>query len=92
MRKYLASAVVVALALFPPVVHASVLSDASLIPDGEYQVVVEKVIDSKHLLVKMENGLEARIPAAGTVTFSAANAGVARVFIYKGTIITYRRG
>lgn len=35
--------------------------DPSLIPDGTYTATVEKVVDSKHILVKLDNGMEAQL-------------------------------
>lgn len=42
----------------PSVASAGTI-DPSLIPDGTYNATVEKVVDDKHVMVKMENGVEA---------------------------------
>ena len=55
---------------------------ATLLPDGLYTVVVERVADGEHMTVRMETGLEVDLKAAShTVTFSPATAN-ARVSIY----------
>ena len=70
---------------------ATSLVDPSLIPDGDYVVTVERVIDAKHIVVKMDNGIEAQIPAAATVSFDAgSHMKHAKIFVYKGVVITYK--
>ena len=49
--------------LAPAAALAANAIDASLIPDGTYTVKVEKVVDSKHVLVTMDNGAETTLPA-----------------------------
>jgi hypothetical protein len=67
------------------------LVDAALIPDGDYVVTVERVVDAKHILVKMDNGIESQIPAAATVTFdTGSRIQRAKIFVYKGLVITYK--
>ncbi|HZT12889.1 MAG TPA: hypothetical protein VFA29_08800, partial [Candidatus Baltobacteraceae bacterium] len=44
-----------------------------LIPDGTYTATVEKMIDNKHLLVKMNNGMET------TLTTDRANVDFGKV-------------
>ena len=48
------SVAVLALALLAPATAMAATIDASLIPDGTYTVKVERVIDSKHMLVTMD--------------------------------------
>jgi hypothetical protein len=44
---------------------------ASQIPDGTYTVKVEKIVDSKHILVALDNGNETTLGAGrDTVDFS----------------------
>jgi hypothetical protein len=83
-----------ALAAFvAPVAVQAALVDPALIPDGEYKVLVEKVVDSKHLIVKMDNGIESQVPASKTLTFDGAAASkTAHLFIYKGVVITFKTG
>ncbi len=47
--------------------------DASLIPDGTYSAKVEKVVDGKHITVKMDNGVET------TVTTNRSNVDFSKV-------------
>lgn len=69
------------------------LVDPALIPDGDYAVTVEKVVDAKHLVVKMENGIEARLPATGSMSFDPnSKVTKAHIFVYKGVIITFKAG
>ncbi len=68
------------------------LVDPSLIPDGDYVVTVEKIVDSKHVIVKMENGVESNLPAAKSMTFDTNfKASKAKIFVYKGTVITFAK-
>ena len=68
------------------------LVDPSLIPDGDYTVTVEKVVDAKHVIVNMENGVESNLPAAKSMTFDPNfKAGKAKIFVYKGTVITFSK-
>lgn len=70
---------------------AASMVDPSLIPDGDYVVTVERIIDSKHIVVKMDNGIESQIPAAATVSFDAgSHMKHAKIFVYKGVVITYK--
>lgn len=70
---------------------AGSLVDPSLIPDGDYAVVVERVVDAKHIVVKMDNGIESQIPAAATVTFDTGiRMKHAKIFVYKGVVITFK--
>ena len=69
MRQVLASALFVTVSLVPSFAYAAEV-DATLVPDGTYVVKVEKVQDSKHALVMMQNGIETTLVAAGSVDFS----------------------
>ncbi len=67
------------------------LISPSLIPDGDYEVVVEKIVDAKHVIVKMDNGIESEISATGTLSFDpSSHIKHAKIFVYKGLIITYK--
>lgn len=89
MRK---AALVVAFLIFALPVHAlAALVDPSLIPDGDYTVVVEKIVDAKHIIVKMDNGVESQLPAAKSMSFDpTAHVSKAKIFVYKGVVITYK--
>lgn len=54
-------ALLVSLAAAPQAAHADM--DASLIPDGTYTVKAEKVIDSQHMQIMMENGVKTTVAA-----------------------------
>jgi ATP-dependent 26S proteasome regulatory subunit len=69
VRNPLAIAALVS-ALLAPVAALANTVDATLIPDGTYIVKVEKVADSRHILVKMDNGIETTLSAKGSVDFS----------------------
>lgn len=67
------------------------LVNPSLIPDGDYVVTIERIVDSKHIIVRMDNGIESQIPAAATVSFDAgSHMKHAKIFVYKGLVITYK--
>lgn len=67
--------------------------DPSLIPDGDYEVTVEKIVDAKHIVVKMDNGVESQLPAAKSMSFDpSAHVSKAKIFVYKGVVITYKPG
>ncbi|HTU69802.1 MAG TPA: hypothetical protein VMF11_05730 [Candidatus Baltobacteraceae bacterium] len=69
MRLTLASLVFTVLALFPSLASAALI-DPTLVPDGTYVVKVEKVEDTQHLIVLMQNGVETTLVAQGSVDFS----------------------
>lgn len=60
MRKTLTIISMLAALAAPAAVLAATV-DPSLIPDGTYKGQVEKVVDNKHILVKLENGMEAQL-------------------------------
>ena len=68
VRTIIATALVALVSLVPSLASAAVV-DASLIPDGNYTVKVEKVQDGQHMLVMMQNGVETVLVAQG-VDFS----------------------
>ena len=54
-----------------PLAAAAATVSPSSIPDGTYTVTVEKVVDAKHVQVKMDNGSDTTLPAGkATVDFS----------------------
>ena len=66
--------------------------DPSLIPDGDYMVSVEKIPDAKHIVVRMDNGVESELPAAKSMSFDPKyGSGKAKIFVYKGTVITFSK-
>ena len=58
VRKTVSLLALIAASAMPAAALAGNTVDASLIPDGTYTAVVEKVVDDKHVLVKMNNGME----------------------------------
>jgi len=58
VRKILTLAAILAAVAAPTAAMAATV-DPSLLPDTTYKGVVEKVVDNKHILVKLENGMEA---------------------------------
>jgi len=80
-----------AAALAPAATLAANAIDASLIPDGTYTVKVEKVLDAKHVLVTMDNGAEATLPAGrDTVDFSKVKPDDSiKLSLIKGSVMVY---
>lgn len=88
MKKRILLAALFSFAL-PAFAQASVIS-ASLIPDGTYVVKVEKIADSQHLLVAMNNGMETELVAAGSMTFAKVKVNdTIKVSIVKGKVPVY---
>ncbi len=69
MRKTFAGLALIAAVAAPLCALASTM-EASLVPDGTYTVKVEKVQDSQHMMVRMDNGIETMLSAKGSVTFT----------------------
>jgi type 1 fimbria pilin len=81
-----------AAALFAPAaVLAASTVDASLIPDGTYTVKVERVVDSKHVTVVMDNGTETTLPAGRpTVDFSKVQPNdQLKLSLIKGSVMVF---
>ncbi len=74
-----------------PVVASAATIDASLIPDGTYTVKVQKVIDSKHMQVAMDNGSQTTLQAGRpTVDFSKVKPGdQVKLSLGKGEVLVY---
>lgn len=75
----------------PAVAFAANTVDASLIPDGTYTVKVEKVVDSKHVQVTMDNGTETTLPGGrDSVDFSKVKTGdQLKLSLIKGSVMVY---
>jgi len=75
----------------PAVAAAGATISASLIPDGTYTVTVEKVIDPKHVLVQMSNGVETTLTAGrANVDFSRVKANQhMKLSIAKGDVLVF---
>lgn len=85
------SVAVFVLALLAPVSALAATIDASLIPDGTYTVKVERVIDSKHMLVTMDNGTETTLSAGrDSVDFTKCKQNdQVKLSLIKGTVMVY---
>jgi hypothetical protein len=84
MRQVLATALFATLTVVPSFAYAAM--DSSIIPDGTYVVKVEKVQDSKHALVMMQNGIETVLIAEGSVDFSKITSATIKVSLIKGKV------
>ena len=89
MRKWIATALLVAM---PGIAQAASV-DASLIPDGTYVVHVERVIDAKHMLIKLDNGMETTVTADRTnMSFDVlATNDVVKMSLIKGGVAVYAK-
>ena len=84
MRQVLATALFAVLTVVPSLAYAAM--DASIIPDGTYVVKVEKVEDSKHALVKMDNGIETVLIAEGSADFSKISTPSIKISLIRGKV------
>ena len=77
--------------LAPSAALAGNTIDATLIPDGTYTVKVEKVVDSKHVLVTMDNGAETTLAAGrDSVDFSKVKqSDQIKLSLIKGNVMVY---
>lgn len=85
------SVAVFALALLAPATALAATIEAALIPDGTYTVKVERVIDSKHMLVTMDNGAETTLAAGrDSVDFSKCKQNdQVKLSLIKGSVMVY---
>lgn len=76
--------------LLPATAMANTI-EASLIPDGTYTVKVERVLDSKHVLVTMDNGAQATLSAGrDSVDFSKVKQNdQIKLSLIKGSVMVY---
>ena len=84
--------IALAAALAAPIAALAANSiDASLIPDGTYTVKVEKILDSKHIQVTMDNGAETTLEAGRpTVDFTKVKVGdQVKLSLSKGEVLVY---
>ena len=61
VRKTLPLMALALVSALPMAAVAGTTVSASLIPDGTYTATVEKVVDNKHIVVKMQNGVETNL-------------------------------
>ena len=85
------SSLVVTLCLLGPLAAAASSVSSTGIPDGTYTVKVEKIVDSKHVQVVMDNGSETTLTAGrSTVDFSKIQpSDQIKVSIIQGTVMVY---
>ena len=91
MLRTLAALALAFSALAPVIALAGTTIDATLLPDTTYTVKVEKVIDSKHILVDMDNGTSTTLTAGrATVDFSKVKDGDSlKLSTSKGTVLVF---
>lgn len=91
MRKTLSMLALLAATAAPAAALAGNTVDPSLIPDGTYTATVEKVVDGKHMLVKMNNGMETTLTTdRSNVDFSKAKANDnIKLSLIKGLVAVY---
>ena len=84
-------ALIIAALAFPAMALAAATIDSSLIPDGTYTVKVEKLVDSKHIQVTMDNGAETTLAAGrDTVDFGKVKPGDSvKLSLIKGAVMVY---
>lgn len=82
---------VVILGLLEPLCARAATVSPSAVPDGTYTVKVEQIVDSKHVLVLMDNGSETTLPAGrATVDFSKVKpSDQLKVSVINGTVMVY---
>ncbi len=85
------SLIAVTLGLLGPVCVRAATVSSTAIPDGTYTVKVEKIVDSKHVQVVMDNGSETTLTAGrSTVDFSKVQpADQIKVSLIQGTVMVY---
>jgi hypothetical protein len=91
VRKLLPLFAFIAATAAPAFATAGNTVDASLIPDGTYTATVEKVVDNKHMLVKMDNGMEAQLTTSrSNVDFSKVHPNdQIKMSLIKGEVAVY---
>jgi len=85
------SVVVLLLILLAPGAAFAATVDASLIPDGTYTVKVDRVIDSKHIQVTMDNGTQTTLSAGrDSVDFSKIKQNdQVKMSLIKGSVMVF---
>lgn len=93
VRKLLPLLALTAALAAPAAALAGNTVDPSLIPDGTYTATVEKVVDSKHILVKLDNGMEAQLTTnRPNVDFSKVGANDhIMMSLIKGLVAVYAK-
>jgi len=70
---------------------ATAMIDAALIPDGPYNATVQRVVDNKHLVVRLDNDVVTTVASGRPeVTFSAVKPNdVLKLTLAKGMVVLY---
>lgn len=91
MHKKLSLVPLIAAVALPAIALAANTIDASLIPDGTYTVKVEKLVDTKHIQVTMDNGAETTLTAGrDSIDFGKVKPGDSvKLSIIKGAVMVY---
>jgi hypothetical protein len=90
MKKFVVAALLFALLAVPPIASSATVVDPSLIPDGTYVVKVEKVLDSMHLLVLMDNGVETTLASKNRPFDNVKANDSLRISLIKGLVPIFR--
>jgi hypothetical protein len=94
VRKLLPLLALLAATAAPAIAVAGNTVDPSLIPDGTYTATVEKVVDAKHIVVKLDqNGMEAALTTnRSNVDFSKISANDhIMMSLIKGLVAVYAK-
>jgi len=86
------SSIVLTLAavLASPIAAPAAVVDSNLIPDGQYVVKVERIDDSHHILVLMQNGIETILIGRSNVDFSKLKPNdTIKIALVKGLVPVY---
>ena len=91
MNRTIPSILLFAALIAAPVAALANTIDSSLIPDGTYTVKVDKVIDSQHMVIVMQNSVKTTVSAnRPTMDFTklAANDNV-KLSLGKGKVLVF---
>ena len=76
--------------LASPIAAPAAVVDSNLIPDGQYVVKVERIDDSHHILVLMQNGIETILIGRSNVDFSKLKPNdTIKIALVKGLVPVY---
>jgi len=72
----------------------NVAVDPSQIPDGTYSATVERIVDAKHIVVRLDNGTEAALSTSrANVDFTKAHPNDhIKLSLIKGAVAVYATG
>ena len=90
MKKFVVAALMFAALAVLPIASPATMVDPSLIPDGTYVVKVEKVLDSMHLQVLMDNGVETTLASKNRPFDNVKANDSLRISLIKGLVPIFR--